>query len=243
RLNGYGWDGLRIWPAFPANEHEFWLYVANTALEQKVHLPEFMMPVTDLGPIEERLRRWRRAEEIDRWRKTLGSLRLRAQAAPSTSQAPTDLRLVIGEKELRLQCQRPGATDFDYLKHTHLRQLSDDYDQGRLQLTTEADLLWQFFSHFFLNGMRVRYAYFDSQTVLRLSRLLRTRNLDSRIVNWQGQPLARPAEPLRWELQPAAHEGDDYRLRLVQPNGEPAPAFACVLAGEPALYVTEQAVF
>ena len=58
-----------------------------------------------------------------------------------------------------------------------------------------------------------------------------------------GQPLARPAEPLRWELQPAAHEGDDYRLRLVQANGEPAPIFACVLPGEPALYVTEQAVF
>ena len=56
--------------------------------------------------------------------------------------------------------------------------------------------------------------------------------------------LARPSEPLRWELLPgAAGEQDDYRLRLVQANGAPAPRFFCSLQGRPALYLAADAVF
>ncbi|HWH69644.1 MAG TPA: DEAD/DEAH box helicase, partial [Candidatus Sulfotelmatobacter sp.] len=76
-----------------------------------------------------------------------------------------------------------------------------------------------------------------------LGRLLRLRLLDSRVVNQEGQPLARPAEPLRWELTPAASPEEDYRLRLVQADGSPPPPILAVLPGNPALYLTEQAVF
>src|SRR6266853_3196705 len=39
RLPGYGWESLRIWPAFPASEYEFWLYVAQSALDHKTPIP------------------------------------------------------------------------------------------------------------------------------------------------------------------------------------------------------------
>jgi len=243
RMNGYGWDGLRIWPAFPATEHEFWLYVANAAQEQNLAIPEFMLPITDLGPIQERLTRWRRSQEIESWKQRLAQLQLRARSSGTESEAQTDLRLVVTDQEFRLQSQRPGRAEWDNVRQNHFRQFAEDYDHGRLRLTGEAELVWQVFSYLFLHGMRTRYSYLDSQTARLMGRLLRTRQLESRIVNWQGQPLARPAEPLRWEVQPATEENEDYRIRLVQADGQPAPAFLCILPGQPALYLTQDAVF
>src|SRR5437899_10863771 len=52
RLKGYGWDAVKIWPAFPANEHEFWLYIAHAAKQHNVPIPEFMRFITDFEPIE-----------------------------------------------------------------------------------------------------------------------------------------------------------------------------------------------
>ena len=76
-LGGYGWNGLQIWPAFPADEHEFWLYVANAARENNRFVPEFMAPVTDLSMIGERLALWRRAREIDKWKQTTAVLKFK----------------------------------------------------------------------------------------------------------------------------------------------------------------------
>src|SRR5206468_7859773 len=58
-----------------------------------------------------------------------------------------------------------------------------------------------------------------------------------------GQPLLRPAEPLRWRLDLAEGESDDYRLRLVQADGSPLPPILAVLEGHPTLYLTSWAVF
>src|SRR5205085_3926 len=91
-VDGEGWRTLRIWPAFPANEHEFWLYVAHTALENKASIPEFMLPVTDLAPIQERLFSWRRSQEIEKWKDKLGSLNIHARSADVESHSLTDLR-------------------------------------------------------------------------------------------------------------------------------------------------------
>ena len=76
-----------------------------------------------------------------------------------------------------------------------------------------------------------------------LGRLLRLRVLDSRVVNSVGEPFPRSVEPLRWDLTPAANEEDDYRLRLVQTDGQPLPPILCVLPGCPTLYLSEQGIF
>jgi len=243
RVPGYGWDGLKIWPVFPANEHEFWLYVANCALGHSLTIPEFMLPITDLEPIQKRLAQWERSQAILDWTQKLAACNFQPQSSPATSKAETDLRLVIGDRELRLQRKPAGQTDFEYLKQGRFRAFGNDYDQGLVVLTNEAEVIWQFFTHLFQQGMRVRYSYFDTKTLRMLGRLLRMRQLDSRIVNWRGEPLARPIEPLRWELQPALGEKDDYSLRLVKNDGTPAPQFLSILPGRPALYLNEEAVY
>src|SRR6266436_4354080 len=143
RLGGYGWEGLQIWPALPTDEHEFWLYVANAAQEHGLAIPEFMLPVTDATAIQERLHRWKRAREIEKWKETLGRLPIHAPSSPVTGRSETDLRLVIEEKEALLQWLRPGREAFETIKPAQLQRISDEEGQGHLQFTTDAALLWQ----------------------------------------------------------------------------------------------------
>jgi hypothetical protein len=243
QLTGSAWGGLHIWPNFPANEFEFWLYVANTAQEAGLPLPEFMAPVTDLAPIQARLAKWRRSREIDHWKQMLGNLQLQSPSELPPELGYTDLRVVIEEKAMELQWRRPGQSEFEAVKQTHLHGLaSGRYPEGA-GFTSEATLIWQLFSRVAYYGAKVNYQTHNMEMAGILSQLLRIPILESRIVQLDGQPLARPAEPLRWELLPAANENEDYRLRLVQPDGTVPPPIIYVCHGRPTFYLTLKAVF
>jgi hypothetical protein len=242
-LGGYGWDALQIWPAFPANEHEFWLYVAHTAREHMVKCPEFMEPVTDLAGIRERLAHWQRSREIERWKQKLGNLEFEPSAPAAAGQKETDLRLVIGEKEAGLQWRPTGQETFQSVKTGELQQLARDHEHGVVQFSPPSELLWEHFSQrLYLGVLQLRYdSGFD--TMRTLGRILRTHLLNDLIVNPSGEVLARPLEPLRWELECAGSSDDDYRLRLVMADGKPAPPILCTLPGKPTLYLSQDAVF
>jgi hypothetical protein len=241
--SGDSWNPLPIWPDFPAHEHEFWLYVANAAQEHRVAIPEFMGPVTDLTPIQERLRQWRRKREIDRWNNTLRDVPLHPLAKPATPAEGIELRLLVEAEALRLQCRRPSQAAFETLKQTQFRQLVQDEDNGFLHLTPEAELIWEYFAQRQYGGSPERLRYSDPEAPRVLGRLLRLLTLDNHVVDPEGRILARPAEPLRWQLTPAVDAGDDYRLHLVQADGSPPPSFLCILPGNPALYLTANALF
>ncbi|HWX18373.1 MAG TPA: DEAD/DEAH box helicase [Candidatus Binatia bacterium] len=239
----YSWSGLNIWPEFPPSEYEFWLYIAHAVLKKGGSIPDFMLPITDLSLVEERLAQWRRSREVERWKKALGNLQQElSQPAPAV-QGEIDLQLVVDETGVRLQWRRPGRTEFEPIKQTHFRQLRTDLDEGLVSFSNEAELIWEFFSHRVYYANRTRLDYDDAEATEILGRMLRIRMLDSRIVRFDGQPLARPAEPLRWELTSAAGEQDDYRLRMVQADGAPLPPVWATFPGRPALYLTADAVF
>jgi len=82
-----------------------------------------------------------------------------------------------------------------------------------------------------------------ADTARTLGRILRSRLLESVVVNRAGEPLARPAEPLRWTLACATNSEEDYRLRLMQADGSPPPPVLCTLPGNPPLFLTADAVF
>ncbi len=241
-LGGYGWDSLQIWPAFPADEHDFWLYVANAAKQHNVKIPAFMESISDLSAIQERLAQWQRAREIEKWKQALGNIHPSASSPPATD-TEIDIRVVITESEALLEWRRSGQENFQPLKSANVQQLTNDSQEGRIHFTSEAELLWHFFSQriFFTSSAHLRYS--DSESVNIIRRFLRIPNLESRIVSRDGQPLARPTEPLKWELTPAANEQQDYRLRLVQSDGSALPPILCILPGSPSLYLTANAVF
>ena len=204
-----------------------------------------MRPVSGLEGVRERIAAWGRAREIQQWKRTLDRLGHAAAGPVAAAQGQYDLRLVIEPEAARLQVQRPGAKDFQSLEHRQFNRLWSQHEQGQLELAPGAELLWQLLCGG-PYGQAMMEVYYERYTLVSraiLGRILRAPVLESRIVTPAGQPLARPSEPLRWELLPAAGEQDDYRLRLVQANGAPAPRFFCSLQGRPALYLAADAVF
>ncbi len=109
-VGGYGWDALKIWPSLPSSEYEFWLYVANAMEENHAAIPEFMEPITDLAEIRKRMARWRRGQEIDKWKHTLGEVQIHPAAPAHAGSAKIDLRLAIFGSEARMQWHRLGTT-------------------------------------------------------------------------------------------------------------------------------------
>jgi len=239
----FTWGAVEIWPAMPAHEMDFWLYIANAAHEAGVAIPDFMTPVSDLGPIREKIAHWRRTREIQKWKQALGSIIPQHPETAASIAKFTDLRLVFDPKTAELQWLRPGMTGFEPLKHSQVQRLWQSHSRGEAQFTPEGEMIWHF-----LGGqayapppMHLDYSYAQLRSAL--ARLFRSPQLESRLVNREGKPLSRPPDPLRWALVSAANEEDDYRVCLVQADGTAPPVFCCILPGQPVLYLTTDAVF
>ncbi|MBM3878357.1 MAG: DEAD/DEAH box helicase [Verrucomicrobia bacterium] len=242
-LGGYGWNTLQLWPAFPETEHEFWLYVAHALESHGKRLPEFMKPVSDLGPVQEKLRKWNRSRSIERWTESLQGFRAERHRAAAGSGA-YDLRWRLLGENLELEWRRPGRDGFEAVKPAPLRQFHSSYRDGSVELTPEAGLLWQVALERGYNvSPHPRLSLADTAALRLVGRLLRHPTLRERLIAANGLPLEHAHESLAWVLTPAENDDDDYRLRLVKADGTPAPSPLWVLPGEPPLYLSSSAVY
>ena len=242
-LGGYGWHQLKIWPVFPTSLRQFWLYIANATVERRANLPDFMLAVTHFEEIADQLRQWKRLEEVERWKRTLGSAHPRDfEVAPAT-QRKIDLRVRFEERLARLEWRPEERAEFEPLKLIQARALQKALQDGTAVLQNEAEWIWQAHEARLLYGAQPVLEFYDVASRRVLAKFFRLPALHSRLVNSAGQPMEFSTEPLRWQLDPAATEQEDYRLRLVQPDGTPAPPIRTVLEGVPALYVSEGKVF
>ncbi|MCL5097709.1 MAG: DEAD/DEAH box helicase [Candidatus Omnitrophica bacterium] len=242
-LGGYSWDALQIWPAFPLDLHTFWLYLAHTAQEHNVPLPEFMLPVTDLSEIRERIKAWQREREIEHWKKALAD-NLTGQISPGAPvHNETELRLKLTAKKALLEYKPPGKDDFAAIQPRQSRRFHEDYRQGLILLSPRSELLWQVFEQRFLYGHPMELAFHDLEGLRVIGRLLRHQYLADQVVTEEGRPFARAQEPLRWALASDAQDNHDYCLRLAQADGAAPPPLLFTIDGSPPLYVTRDTVF
>lgn len=239
----HSWQPLRIWPSFPQSEREFWLYLAHYAEEHHLGIPEFMNAVVGKEEIRDRLRRWQRAKEIEAWKGTLAHFDAGAEPDDDREATTADVRLCIGPHEAWFEWQPAGETKFYRLKQGTAERMMRDHAAGTLLLPTEAELL--------LETMRGRYGNMVpelqysqmSEGVAVLGRILRQPALASRVVSPEGEPIQRPATPLRWLLDAPQQSDEDYVLRLAQADGRAVPNLLCVLPGRPVLYLAPDTLF
>ncbi|HWQ91864.1 MAG TPA: hypothetical protein VN673_09340, partial [Clostridia bacterium] len=235
-LRKLSWTRLEIWPAFPVSEHEFWLYVALYAREQGVDIPDFMQPVTDVTLIEQRVKKWRRDRRIQEWRNRLQTQTWDLRPEPAE---PSELRVRIEKDKAQLEMWNPAKERFDSFSQGGFRKLVTGVSVGEIRLSPESQSFFQVF-----NAEYEPVLSFDEEGRLQqLNPLFRLPALASRIVDSDGQPLARPEEPLEWRLLPGAAADDDYALALRTAAGEPPGTILCVLQGSPFLYLTAHTVY
>ena len=231
------WDRLDLWATFPQSEADFWNHLANYLHEQDIDIPEFLQPVTDLKKAGERLRRHRRAREIENWSQHLAQL---GTTTPNTDNpAPVELRLRLLPKEARVEW-RPPSGEWTELKAKRFRDFEVRHAAG---LNTEAALLWQPLiqrvESYYGEGLR----YIEPWALKVLGRWLRQPAMRSLFVNDAGAPLAFNEAPLRWEITEPDEADGDYTVRLVRHDGQSAPVAQAVFDGRPALYLTSEGVY
>ena len=238
-FNAYGWEPLDLWPKPPTNDLELWLYCAWELRRRGIAIPDFMLPVTDFDVIEPQMRNWERDKEISRWRARLDEAHT---AGPTQAADPIDLRIALRAVDAVIEWRASAAEPFKELKQTQARRLLEAHLDGSLLLVPEAASLWLSLQNPYHQSCASKLAYKDREAQRILNRVLRLPGLADRVVTERGEPLARPIEPLRFELLPAETEAGDYRLRLVRPDGSMVPALLLTLPGSPTLYLTSDAL-
>ena len=236
---GYGWAGLDLWPKIPRDDYELWLYLAAELRRRNIPLPGYLAVITDYSPIEADLKQWERQKEIARWQAWFET-----NEAPATATAETlDLRLAFLAAEARLQWRTQPDAPFSDLKQAQAKRFSENLERGALTISPEAMPLWAALYKPWNHDSWWRIRYSSEASRLPLNRLLRLALPPERLVNANGEPLARPAEPLRLELNPPPASGGDYELRLTTADGQEPPPIRFVLSGQPTLYLTATALY
>ena len=236
-IPGFHWDRVAAWPAMPSNELEFFHYVLLLAETHNLTAPRWMRGFEVPAAIRERVTEWKREREIERWKKLLSLLPDAEQDAPS---GEYDLRVRFCTEEAVVESRKSATGEFEPMKVSAFRELPDIPTSA---LTPEAVLLRQLLEERADFGYPPALRYLEVAAAEILGEMLRVPWLESRLVSERGHPLARPTEPLRWQLESAADEAGDYKLRLVQPDGAAAERFLLVVEGTPMLYLTRDTIW
>ena len=236
---GYGWVEVDLWPKKPKDDYELWLYLAVELRRRKIPLPGYMEAITDFTTLEAGIKKWQRQKEVAQWQDWFASHE--PNVAPTAD--TLDLRLAFLDEEARLQWRTQPDGPFADLKQAQAKRFGENVERGTLTIAPEALPLWSalYKPWSYESWWSIRYNSEASR--LPLNRLIRLALPPERFVNGHGEPLARPAEPLRLQLNPPAKNGEDYELRLTTAEGQEPPPIRFVLSGHPTLYITDTAIY
>ena len=234
---------VRIAPFPLKNELEFWQCLALFASRQPVEVPTFLRGITDVQSMQERFDLWEKNQEIRSWRQRFFRLGRSVDAASGSAPAVHTLRLCVGESHLKLDWCPAGMDFFTQPTPVELDRLADQLNHGLATLGEASALIWGTLVDRGVGARPVEYYYYDTAMMSLVGRLVRLPALAPSFVTSTGQALARPSEPLRWELNQLDPHETVYRLRLVGPDGQPAPKILRVFEGNPTFYLTADAVF
>ncbi len=235
----YGWAVLDQWPDHPRDDYEFWLYLAAEFRRRKIALPGFIAGIAQSATLEAAIQQWEREKEVARWQTWFEQ----NEAAVPPAAETLDLRLAFLADEARLQWRTQPEAPFADLKQAQAKRFSESVEHGTLTLAPEAMLLWGALHKPWGYESWWSLRYSSESSCLALNRVLRLPLPPERFVRANGEPLARPAEPLRLELIPPPEGGEDYELRLTTAEGQEPPPIRYVLSGNPTLYLTETAIY
>jgi superfamily II DNA or RNA helicase len=235
----YGWAVFDLWPKNPRDDYEFWLYLAAELCRRKIPLPGYMAGITDFTPIEAALKKWEREKAVAHWQ---AWFEVNAPSVPPATET-LDLRLAFLADEARLQWRTQPDAPFADLKQAQAKRFAESIEHGTLTLARDALAFWgALYKPWGYESWWIIH-YNSESSRLPLNRLLRLALPPDRFVNSNGEPLARPDEPLRLQLHPPNVGGDDYELRLTTAEGQEPPPIRFVLSGRPTLYITDTAIY
>ena len=188
------WRELTLWPNFPSDDFYFWLYVAWELHRRNWHYPEFMAGITDFGFIEREMKQWERDRVIEQWKTSFRMF----EARPSVPEFGTlKLRLALGGDRAWLEWRSDDKGAYAVLKPGQANTMAAQFEQGTLPIAADSLPLWIAAYRPWQSRYWWSFPYASFAASPALGSLLRIPLAPDRVVTGDGQPLARPGEPLR----------------------------------------------
>ena len=238
-VSGTTWETVEFWPTFPDDEVEFWHFLAAGLRSRGCIVPAFMEVLVPSPELKQRIDQFHRQREIAAWQRRLAELRPAPATAPT---GPIDLRLILTPEKGFVEWKKPDDSAFRALNTNNLRQLTAAQQTNNLWLSSDAHLVWNALFPPWEQSL-LHFDYGNQVFVHAVNRLLRLTAANHVVLTQEGQPFARRAEPLRWDMRPPEAEDGDYCLSLLQADGQPAPRLFLRLPGYPTLYLSADTVF
>lgn len=229
------WGVLEIWPKFPPNDHEFWLWILLYARRHSVRLPDFCKFFDDFSPIEAQAEAWRREQEVAHWRSLFAKSARLDDAEIPVDGAMSELRLRFGSNAMNLEIRRAGSGEFKPVTQAMTHGLVDDVLDGVVVFDELSERIWNRLQGVYHSESSLRLNLNSPESVRTVHRLLNTPSIRERIFARKDAPLEWADEPLVWRLsEPAV--GGDYQLQLVKSDGSPASPLHFAVKGSPGYY-------
>ncbi len=236
------WNLLPLWQTYPRDDHAFWLYIVEYALEKNLILPAFMRPISDNSRIDGELAEMRRQRELDRWfaffkRAPLGNY------SPDTAQTPiaeAELRLRLGRDCATAEFRRPGAPEFTRCNQSQFDWINHELDSGRIRFAANVELLWTRLLSLTGGAPLHRLNYGDPDAMSTLAGILDSPEIRSNIVDENGQAFSWSDSPLRWKLDEPEGARESYQLSLVDAEARPVDGVRMAVSGSRAYYLVNE---
>ena len=242
RLRLHQWEALDLWPRFPADEVEFWQYLAGWLRHWGTIPPEFLAGIADSERIDRLVAERQRQQQIQLWQHQLET-QSRMEALTPVEAQVLEFRLLVGVEKLIVEARPEGAGDFQPVKSNRLRQLTETYKIGNLSVVPATLAVWQALCDLWARTYRIELNVHDAEVQRTLNILFRLPGLEARVATADGTPFVRVAEPLRWQAELVGATGDDYEISLVTAAGTRPTDLRFSLPGRPTLYVTATEIY
>ena len=238
------WGRVRIWEEFPADDHEFWLFVLNYQREfgQQTPrygkpIPKFMDRVGDLAPIAKKLERLQRLREVEEWRDYFEGEGAGAATSMDFATGETsELRLRLRPQYAALEIRREGSEGFRLLGMPEFRAVTDRYASSRTAFDPRSELLLRRMDHL-VGGSSHRLRRENFQDMRTLHGILNTPSLREAVVAEDGEPFEWREEKLVWNVSETGEDDERLRVGIAQENGQPVSRIDFALTGAPGYYV------
>ncbi len=244
RQTYWGYGQVQLWPAEhpPADETEFFAYLAHALRTCELSLPSALADLVDRTVQQRLLAQWERLRQIEQWRQRLGSWQ--EPQALLAAEAP-ELRLMLHAAGATVQVRHPGEADFSKATQKLLKQLWG----GSIHSGSGPQNLLSAGSNLVLKAGLLQYGELRSDIppladslVKSFAQLIASPELlQTHVVSPLDEPLQLSDDALHWDLQPPA-AGGDYALRLLDDDGQTPPPPLAVVPGFPLRYVTPAVV-
>lgn len=233
---GWSYEMHELWPEPPRSAWDAWLYIAHFLRGRGLAAPQFLLEATTDAEIEECVHDWERRQRIEQWQKRLDKM----PAFSAGQEVVThQLRAIFHPDGVRLEIRNAASGEFEPIKKTRYQQMVREHQVARLRLDPESRLVWQAFHRTSPKDNLLAYEH-DPDS---LNVFLRNPLIADRVVTEAGEPFRLVAELLHWDVAEPADADGDYTLKLVLPDGTAPPPARVIVDGDPALYVTGDAIY